>query len=67
MPDPDDRDVLVAGPLDQGGDVRHDCVALMRLGDDPDLHVHDKECGVGSVLECGHPDALLAPFPPFRE
>jgi hypothetical protein len=49
--------MVVPRSLHQAADVRHDGVASMGAFDDAGLHVDDQECGVRSVLECGH-------FPP---
>jgi hypothetical protein len=40
-------------------DVRDDRVAFVSPLDDAVLHVDDEECGVRSILECGHDLPLL--------
>src|SRR5207247_3850492 len=40
--------------VDKAADVRDDRVALGSPLDDAVLYVDDEECGVRSVLECGH-------------
>jgi hypothetical protein len=57
MLDPDDGDTFLPRSLHEAADVRDDGLASMGALDDADLHIDDQECGVRSVLECGH-------FPP---
>jgi hypothetical protein len=52
--DPDDRDLLLARPLDEAADVRDDRVALVRARDDGVLHVDDEQGRVRAVLQRGH-------------
>jgi len=51
---PDNGDTFLPCPLHEAADVRHDGVASMGALDDAGLHVDDQQCGVRSVLECGH-------------
>jgi hypothetical protein len=55
---PDNGDTLLPCPLHEAADVRDDGVASMGALDDAGLDIDDQECGVRSVLECGH-------FPPI--
>ena len=52
--DPDDIDAGGARLVDQGGDIRDDAVAVVRLRHDAVLHVDDEQRGVRPVLERGH-------------
>ena len=52
--DPDHGDPFPPRLADKAADIRHDSVAIVRLGDDAVLHVDDEERGVGPVLQCAH-------------
>jgi len=52
--DPDERDALLAGPVDEGGDGGDDLVALVRLGDDALLDVDHEQSRVGPFSQSGH-------------
>jgi hypothetical protein len=47
--DPDDRDTLLARPVDKGPDVGDDGIALICVANDALLDVDDEEGGIGSI------------------
>ena len=57
---PDDRNVCRASFVDDGADIRDDCVPLVGAFHDAVLHVDHEKCSVRAVLECRHRLPLVA-------